>query len=199
MIKIILFLLVAIVGVLLIGAYLGPDDLAGCPERPNREADCEAADVIVAVSGGDTTARTEEAIDLYHNGWAPRLVFSGAAEDTSGPSNAAVMRAIAVAQGVPEEVITIEEFGQTTKQNAKETANLLGGSPVSSMILVTSGYHQRRTSLEFSRHFKEVEIRNHPVGQDRQWSRWWWLTPVGWYLALGELVRIVMFYLGVTK
>lgn len=197
--RILIVFAVFIVSVVLISRYLGPDDLARCSDGPSASEKCQTADVIVAVSGGDTTARTVEAIRLYEAGWAPKLVFSGAAEDTNSPSNAAVMRGIALASGVPEDAIAIDEYGRTTKQNAEETADLLAGDAISSMILVTSSYHQRRTNLEFQRRFEGVVIRNHPVSQDNQWSRWWWMTPVGWYLALGELARILLFYLGVTR
>jgi uncharacterized SAM-binding protein YcdF (DUF218 family) len=197
--RILSILAFVIIVVLLISRYLGPDDLSKCSVGPSTEKGCQAADVIVAVSGGDTTARTVEAIKLYQAGWAPRLVFSGAAFDKNSPSNAAVMRGIALASGVPEEAISIDEYGRTTKQNAEETANLLESEGISSMILVTSGYHQRRTSLEFQKRFETVAIRNHPVSQDSQWSMWWWMTPVGWYLALGEVARIILFYVGVTR
>lgn len=196
------FLLAAvfiIISIVLIGKYLGPDDLAVCGEQPSSKTGCQKADAIIAVSGGDTAARTEEAIMLYKNGWGSKLVFSGAAEDTSGPSNAAVMRDIAIDGGVPKEAIIIDEYSQTTKQNAEGTAALLSKDSISSVILVTSAYHQRRTYLEFTHLFENVTIRNHPVKQDRQWSGWWWLTPTGWFLALGELARILLFYLGVTR
>lgn len=197
--RLLALLVVAIIGIALLSSYLGPDDLTKCSRAPSAEAGCQPADVIVAVSGGDTTARTVEAIRLFKNGWAPRMVFSGAAEDEDSPSNAAVMRGIAVASGVPEDAISIDEYGRTTKQNAEETAELLKNDRISSMILVTSGYHQRRVSLEFQQQFEGVSIRNHPVGQDSQWSLWWWMTPIGWYLAIGELARILLFYLGVTR
>lgn len=196
LVPIALFLILTIV---LITRYLGPNDLNGCGDTPSSEKHCQTADVIVAVSGGDTAARTLEAIRLYNNGWAPRVVFSGAAEDQNSPSNAAVMRGIAIASGVPEDAISIDEAGRTTKENASETADLLSNDNIYSIILVTSGYHQRRTSLEFEQRFKNVTIRNHPVAQDNQWSAWWWTTPMGWFLALGELARILLFYLGVTR
>lgn len=197
--KIVLAIIAFVIVLLLVGGYLGPDDLKNCPPRPSSEAGCKMADAIIAVSGGDTAARTEEAITLYQNGWASKLVFSGAAEDTSGPSNAAVMRDIAIDAGVPKENIIIDEQSQTTKQNAEETAALLSKDSISSVIIVTSAYHQRRTYLEFTHLFSNVQIRNHPVGQDQQWSGWWWLTPTGWFLALGELARIVLFYIGITR
>ena len=197
--RLLILLVFIVVSIILVTKYLSPDDLASCSTGPSSGPNCQTADVIVAVSGGDTSARTMEAIRLYKDGWAPRLVFSGAAQDEDSPSNAAVMRSIAIDSGVPEEAISIDEYGRTTKQNAEETADLLKDKAITSMILVTSGYHQRRTSLEFRERFKGVEIRNHPVSQDGQWSIWWWMTPVGWYLALGEIARIILFYAGVTR
>lgn len=199
MIRLLLFALCFVLVVVFITRYLGPDDLSDCTVGPTNEAGCEQADVIVAVSGGDTTARTHEAIRLYEAGWAPRLVFSGAAKDKDSPSNAAVMREIAMNRGVPDSAISIDEFGETTKGNAEETADLLRSDAISSIILVTSGYHQRRASLEFEQRFESADIRRHPVSQDKQWSAWWWMTPTGWYLALGEIIRIMVFYLGVTR
>lgn len=192
-----LLLLIALV-IIAIGRVLGPDDLASCSVSPSAEAGCQAADAIVAVSGGDTGARTEEAIKLYHNGWAPKLVFSGAAHDDDSPSNAAVMRDIALHRGVPESDILIDEYSRTTQQNAEETVGLLGERSVSSIILVTSAYHQRRASLEFGSRFSGT-VRNHPVAEDRQWSQWWWLTPGGWFLALSEIAKVILFYTGLTR
>lgn len=197
--KFIFLIVFFILIIALISRFLGPDDLGSCENIPSAKEGCQAADVIVAVSGGDTVARTKEAIRLYQNGWAPKLVFSGAAEDKNSPSNAAVMQGIATASGVPHEAIRVEEYGRTTKQNAEKTATLLSEQEDMSIILVTSGYHQRRASLEFSRVLKSADIRNHPVKQDSQWSSWWWMTPMGWYLAIGELARIVLYYVGVTR
>lgn len=181
-----------------LSVYLAPDDLAKCSERPSSEATCGAAGAIVAVSGGDTDARTREAISLYENGWAPLLIFSGAAQDKSGPSNAAAMRLQALAAGVPDEAIVIEEYGETTKENAVNTQNIFTEKGISSVILVTSGYHQRRAGLEFNAR-TDVTVRNHPVARDGQWSWWWWLTPIGWFLAVGEFIKIVAFFIGGSR
>ena len=188
-----------IVAVILIGAYLGPNDLADCDASPSTKKGCGAADAIVAVSGGDTAARTREAITLYQHGWAPKLIFSGAAQDKSGPSNAEVMRREALNAGVSEADIIIEENAATTKQNAEETKSIFDEDHISSVIVVTSAYHQRRAGLEFGKRAQNVAVRNHPVAHDNQWSSWWWLTPTGWFLAIGELVKIIAFYVGGTR
>lgn len=185
--------------VLGIGSYLAPDNLSGCGDRPSEKNGCGMADAIIAVSGGDTVSRTNEAIKLYQNGWAPKLFFSGAALDKSGPSNAEAMRRQANKAGVSDEDIIIEEYGATTKENAENTQSLFETNHISSAILVTSPYHQRRASLEFAKRSSGVAFRNHPASSDNQWSKLWWLTPSGWYLAVSELVKIIAFYAGGTR
>lgn len=172
--------------------YLGPDDISGC-EAPTEDGRCQKVDVIVAVSGGDTEARTSEAINLYKNGWAGKLLFSGAAADKTGPSNAEVMRKMAERRGVDWGDIITEEQSETTAENAENTAALIRERGYGRIILVTSAYHQRRTSLEFNKVLGgEVQILNHPVKNDSQWSSWWWLTPYGWILGLGEIFKILI-------
>lgn len=199
--KIIIALVVAfIIATIGLGLYLSPNDLSSCEQTPGAKKPCQAADAIVAVSGGDTSARVNEAVKLYKNGWAPKLIFSGAARDKTGPSNAEAMRRNARAAGVPDGDIITEEYSETTKQNAENTREILDRNQVSSVILVTSAYHQRRAGLEFNaRVAGSVDIRNHPVAKDNQWSSWWWATPTGWFLAISEFVKIIAFYVGGSR
>ncbi len=171
-----------------IGVYLAPDDLAQCSVAPSEKKGCEVAGAIVAVSGGDTTARAEEAIKLYKNGWAPHLIFSGAAADKSGPSNAEAMQRQAIAAGVPAGAIMIETASETTEKNAVNTAKLLREQSISSIILVTSPYHQRRAMQEFKKQ-DGLTVRSHPSTTDKDWSRTWFLSPYDWSLAGSELVK----------
>lgn len=182
-----------------IGAYLSPKDLVGC-SGPSGSDTCRAADAIVVVSGGDTIARTDEAIQLYQAGWAKYIVFSGAAADKDGPSNAKVMREHALSRGVPANATIIEDQSETTKQNAEQVKERLEQADITDIILVTSGYHLRRASLEFSSQLgPSFEIRRHPSSTDKQWGTLWWLTPWGWWLAIGELVKIGVFYAGGSR
>lgn len=178
--------------------YLQPNNFMACGKQPVAETDCAPADAIVVVSGGDTRARTAAGIDLYQRGWADYLVLSGAALDTSGPSNAAAMKLQAAQAGIPVEAILIDEEAMNTQQNAANTQSIFKERQFKDVILVTSGYHQRRASLEFNKRADDTVIRNYPVVTDKDWGWYWWLTPRGWWLAGGEMVKIIAFYLGVT-
>lgn len=178
--------------------YLQPNDFTGCGDTPKNG--CDPADAIVVVSGGDTAARVQKGVALYASGWADRLVFSGAAQDKSGPSNAAAMKRQAVAAGVPADAIFIEEESANTQQNAENTKSIFDEQQVKRVILVTSGYHQRRASLEFTAQAHDgLKILNYPVANDKDWNAFWWITPRGWWLAGGELVKIIAFYIGAGR
>lgn len=183
-------LIVAVWG---LAIYLSPNDLAKCSTTPDdSHQNCQKADVIVAISGGDTKARTSEAIDLYQRGWADQLVFSGAALDARSPSNALTMKRLAIEAGVPAANIQIEETGRDTSENALATRELFKNNPPKRLILVTSPYHQRRASILFKQAFGPgTTIVNHSSTVDSQWSRYWWLTPNGWWLAMSELFKIL--------
>ena len=194
-VAIIIALLVMIVG---ITVYLSPDELSNC-QSPSASGECRKADAIVVISGGDTSARTAEAIRLYQDGWAPRIIVSGAAADKSGPSNAEAMRQQAIDAGISDSAILVEGHSETTKQNALEVATIIEQNSIQDIILVTSGYHMRRASLEFSASVSGVTIRSHPVVSDKHWGKMWWITPWGWWISSSELVKIMVFYIGGSR
>jgi uncharacterized SAM-binding protein YcdF (DUF218 family) len=181
----------AVIGVVAwgISAYLPIDNLKDCNQPDPLDAKCAPAQVIIAISGGNTQARTAEAIALYKQGWAPQLIFSGAAVDRSGPSNAEAMRTQAIEAGVPAKDIILDRRAIDTSQNASGTNALLTAQDTR-VILVTSPYHQRRASIEFQKVLGDkVTIINHPTQTDPDWGPYWWATPYGWLLGISELLK----------
>jgi uncharacterized SAM-binding protein YcdF (DUF218 family) len=162
-----------------IGYYLSPQD------------QLTKADAIVAISGGDTAARTKEAVRLYQEGYAPRLIFSGAALDPNSPSNAQAMAGQAEAAGVPLSAIALDETAANTRQNASGVAAIVSKNQYRTIILVTSPYHQRRSSLVFHRALGPgVAIINHST-VDQDWRRsHWWATPTSQALTMAELQKV---------
>lgn len=198
LIGVVLALVVMVVG---LSIYLSPDGMKACGQTPTSDIfDCQKVDAVVAISGGDTAARTAEAIELYKNGWANYLVLSGAAADKTGPSNAEAMRRQAIKAEVPESAILLDETSETTSQNAANTRQLFDTNDIHSVILVTSAYHQRRAGLEFGKRAgSDIRVVNHPVTSDNQWSEWWWTTPQGWWLATSEFFKVMVFYVGGSR
>lgn len=196
MIKWLIVIVIVIAGfITALSVYLQPNDFGGCGDAPNGKGNCQKLDAIVVVSGGDTNARTDEGIRLLKNGWADTIIFSGAAKDKTGLSNAAAMRLRALDIDVAKDVILLDEFAETTEQNAANTRSIFKNHNFQKVMLVTSGYHQKRAELEFKKSAQDVEILNHPLLNDKDWHfAFWWLTPRGWWLAAGEMAKIIAFY-----
>lgn len=167
---------------LLIGWYLSPQDIL------------EKAGAIVVVSGGDNDARIKKGVELYKEGWAPTLIFSGAAAE-GNISNAKAMKRIAVKQGVPAEDILIEEKSETTIENAQLTAVLVAEYGYKNIILVTSPYHQRRTYQLFKKEMPDVNIINQSALDENWRKKGWWENNVGRFLTIGELGKIIVNYI----
>lgn len=179
----------AVIATLIIGSVVG----IGFFLSP--QSQLKQADVVVAVSGGETEQRANEAISLYRRGYANRILFSGAAQDKSGPSNAAAMRSLAIDAGVPPADIMVEEDSADTRENAINSAVMLKQIGAQSIILVTSPYHQRRASTNFRQALgPNVEIINHSA-TDSLWSKSsWWTEANATWLTLDELQKTLYVY-----
>jgi uncharacterized SAM-binding protein YcdF (DUF218 family) len=175
-----IFGLLFVIGFFSLGFYLSP------------QSKLSKVDVIVAVSGGDTAARTAEAVQLYRDGYAPKIIFSGAALDPNSVSNAKAMAMIAEKQGVPAKAIELDEAAMDTRQNASDVANIVKRDDYKSIILVTSPYHQRRVYTVFRQSLgKDTTILNHSSA-DKLWRRsHWWATDYSWNLTISEAQKTI--------
>lgn len=191
----ILLFLVIILG---LSIFLSPNDLAKCNNMPGNQQACQKADVIVAISGGDTMARAKSAIELYQKGWADTIIFSGAAADPNSPSNAAVMRNQAVRAGVPRSAIILDEEARSTEENARNVAIILAENDWNDVILTTSPYHLRRSKILFQSASPDAQIRT-ASATDSRWDSLWFLSPRGWWLAISEFGGIIKFWLGGSR
>ncbi len=163
-----------------IGYYLSPQDKLA------------KADAVVAISGGETGARAAEAIKLYQDGYAANIIFSGAALDPNGPSNAKAMEQAALNAGVPASAISLDELATNTRENASGAAAIIHQQNLHSIILVTSPYHQRRAYIEFRRALgSKFIIINHSSFDDAWRRSRWWATPQSRSLTFSELQKVV--------
>ncbi|WP_201004117.1 YdcF family protein [Paenibacillus glycanilyticus] len=96
--------------------------------------------------------RVPEAINLYKQNRASRILFSGG-HQWQGQSDveAKMMKEEAIKQGIPEEHILIEPISKYTKENVLFSLELLDSSigltNVKRILIVTTAYHMRRCHL----------------------------------------------------
>ena len=125
------------------------------PTRYVRDADC--AIVLGARVWNDGTPshaladRVDEAIRLYQEGRVRRLLMSGAIDDKNGFSEPAVMKARAVAAGVPSDAVLLDEAGVDTASTVQNSARLARTQAFGSALVVSHYYHEPRLKMLFDR------------------------------------------------
>ena len=109
----------------------------------------QKADCIVGF-GNFNTDIAKRAAELYHQGYAPKILFTGGlGRNTAGlmtEPEAVKFAKAAVACGVPEKDILIEDKSTNTKENIEFTRNLLvrEGLPHQSILGVHQPFMERR-------------------------------------------------------
>jgi uncharacterized SAM-binding protein YcdF (DUF218 family) len=156
------------------------------------------ADVIVvlgaAVWPGERPSptlyeRTRHGVDLFHEGHAPYLLVTGGLGQHP-PTEAEVMRRLAVEWGVPEDRIILEDRGATTSQSAALCAVLMAERGLVSALLVSDGHHLPRAKLAFQRQgvtaygspalqSPMTTLRSHRVYHMMRETVAWWFYLVG--------------------
>ena len=127
----------------------------------------QKADLIFCLCSNDLRV-AEYAADLFLEGFAPWLVFSGGVAHTDdvlatgwGISEADKFAEVAETKGVPKEKILIENKATNTGENFKFTHELLKkkGIEYKSMILVQKPFMLRRTLATFQKQWPGEEIK----------------------------------------
>jgi uncharacterized SAM-binding protein YcdF (DUF218 family) len=115
-----------------------------------------------ATPGPTLRRRVACAAELFVETKAPLLVLSG-----GGPHarpEAAAMRDIALASGVPAAAMLVETRSADTWENAAETAKLLLPRGIERIALVSDRYHLPRAGFLFRRAGLKVVISASPAG-----------------------------------
>jgi uncharacterized SAM-binding protein YcdF (DUF218 family) len=128
------------------------------------------ADAIVVLGGGvnewghpteSTEERVHYGVGLYWEEFAPKLVLSTGMME--GFNEARVMRQAALALGVPEQDIVLEEESHNTYENILFVHRLFQQRGWQRPIVVSSPYHMRRIDRVYKKVGSEVSPLYAPV------------------------------------
>ncbi len=118
----------------------------------------ERSDVVLVLCSHDT-AVAERGAQLYLEGWAPLLVFSGGlggiTKNLWSEPEAELFASIAREMGVPDSDILVETRSTNTGENVQLTRELLAGRGLEpqSLILVQKPYMERRAYATFKNYW----------------------------------------------
>ncbi len=123
----------------------------------------ERSEVILVLCSHDTAVAGRGA-ELYLEGWAPLLVFSGGlgviTKNLWSEPEAELFARIARRMGVPESDILVETRSTNTGENVRFTRELLAGrgSEPRSVLLVQKPYMERRAYATFKNYWPEPRV-----------------------------------------
>ncbi len=116
------------------------------------------ADFIIGLGSYDPRV-AERAADLYHEGLAPKLLFTGKSGNwTAGlyrTSEAEAFAEIAIRRGVPREIVFTETNATNLGENVRFSRDMLVSGPVS-VIFVTKPQTQRRVLATAAQQWPEA-------------------------------------------
>lgn len=160
------------------------------------EEDTPQSSDLIFVFGAKTPARIEKAIELYHKGFAPRMMLSGGNPfyNQQSISEAEKYRDIAIQNGVPPNDIILETSSITLPDNVGASLNQLKAAKIAikSWILVNSPYSQRRGYGIFQKHTTDkVRIYRVNCPTAQMYSReQWFKNTEGIKVIFNELVKL---------
>lgn len=89
-------------------------------------------------------ARIDHAIDLFHEGIAPRLIVTGGKQEGDRTTEAAAAQAYAIAHGVPPSAILAEDASRTTLESIRGVAAVMADEDLHSAVFVSDPTHMFR-------------------------------------------------------
>lgn len=157
-------LFVFLVIVLFLTGFLTAGRFLSVNQSPQR------ADVIIVLSGGQ--GRIEKAVELYKAGCARYMLLSNSQELINQSGD---MVQIAIALGIPRDIILTENAALSTYNNAEFTLPIMKEHGYTSAIVVSSEFHMRRVKFLFDRIYKKSDIELTYVGSSSGYNakRWW--------------------------
>lgn len=123
----------------------------------------EKADCILALGSHDLRV-AERAAELYLEGWAPMVIFSGGlgnfTKEMWTESEADLFAAVAIKMGVPEDAIWVENKSSNTGENILFTQQLLTRHNLDpqTFIVVQKPYMERRSYATFKQHWRDKKL-----------------------------------------
>jgi uncharacterized SAM-binding protein YcdF (DUF218 family)/glycosyltransferase involved in cell wall biosynthesis len=111
-------------------------------------------------AGGGYQERVKRAADLYRSGLAPHVVFSSGY--VYAFQEAEIMKALAVANGIPDTAIVLEKRAANTYQNVLYSRDIVERSGWRRVLLVSSPYHMRRAVLTWHHAAPDIEVTPTP-------------------------------------
>lgn len=157
-----------------------------------REDQLVKSDVIVALAGDHRSHREKRAAELYHQGWANKVVVSGVAHPLGFHTGEAAKKYV-MSLGVPETDILMITETLNTRAEAVALEKLMRDEGGRSAIIVTSAFHSRRAVYTVEKAARDLTCHSSPVAAVApEWEPHdWWSRREDVFITTREFVSWV--------
>ncbi len=124
---------------------------------------------MIVVLGGSSGSRETHAAQLYHEGYASKVIISGYAETMD--DNIQLIRE----KGVPQTALIINDRATSTYNEAQQVLEVLSHLKADSVLIVTDHFHTRRASATYEYVFAghNIELTFVSPNDDFTADNWW--------------------------
>jgi len=165
----------------------------------------EKADLIIVLMGSGPD-RILGAVDLYKEGYAPRILMvenwepGYALLESRGvkvPRDAEIEAMVGTQLGVPEEAfIILPGDARSTQEEALIISRYLQDNPhIDKILLVSSKYHSQRSAIIFRWVIEDAKVLSCPTPYDNFNADSWWRTRQDAKSVVMEYAKLANFYL----
>lgn len=162
-----------------------------------RQVDCiivlGARSLPDGTPGPSLKARCDRGIELWKQGYAPYLLFTGG-RGQSGTVEGLVAYEYALAQGIPRQALAYEGLSHTTRENLTFARDLMRQRDWSTCLVVTDPFHQPR-SLALAQQLG-LDASAAPTFSGPAWREW---GPWAFYLCRETLAWLKFWSQGVSQ
>jgi uncharacterized SAM-binding protein YcdF (DUF218 family) len=165
------------------------------------------ADAILVLSGSAVyKERAKKAAELYKQGVSSVIIISDDGQragwlsgEKGNPRYVELEQRELFTAGIPKDaVIVLPGRVAGTDEEAKSFASKAEELNVTSLLVVTSAYHTRRSLWTFEKILTSkgvvIGIDSPPPGDRTPGPWYWWLTPRGWQTVAFEYVKMAVYY-----
>ncbi|GIX10781.1 YdcF family protein [Elioraea sp.] len=158
--------------------------LARIPAAPAGPAPAGAG--IVVLTGGE--GRVAEGLRLLAADPQARLLVSGVHHDAP---LAALERPPGIDPAALAPRITLGRRAASTRGNAEEAAEWARAQGLTTLVVVTAGYHMPRALVMLRRALPEAQLVAHPVTPAPFRTSGWWRRPDALRIAIAEYLKLL--------
>ncbi|WP_080845166.1 YdcF family protein [Cytobacillus gottheilii] len=164
-------------------------------EDDRKPGDC----IFVAGSSRAIQYRLPKAVDLYHDGRAAKMIFTGGVKwHGSSDPEAVMLKKEAIALGIPESDILVEDTSLHTLENVLASLLVLDREfhlfKIKRLLVVTASWHMRRLQLTLETYMPDwIQYTLCPADDQHTSENNWFLSEIGRQRVESECAKIIQY------